>query len=56
MSNSPEQKIVHALSEFADALKDGDLSKYRQTAMVRHDNGSFERVMGYDELRKEWDC
>jgi len=56
MSNSPEQKIVHALSEFADALKDGDLSKYRQTVMVRHDNGSFERVMGYDELRKEWDC
>lgn len=56
MSNSPEQKIVHALSEFAEALKDGDLSKYRQTVMVRHDNGSFERVMGYDELRKEWDC
>lgn len=51
-----ERELVQGLSQFVEDLESGDLSKYRQTVMVRHDNGSFERVMGYDELRKEWDC
>lgn len=55
MSNSPEQKIVHALSEFAEALKDGDLSKYRQTTIIRP-NGLCYRMRNDEQISKEWAC